>query len=1036
VTAAQNYICYDGTVIANGCQTATYIGLGLAHPRWKCPPWWDPATGTCIDSESCNCVTLGRSIPKLYSNDKGGSQAFTYDIETDTWTPSPWTTGGQASTVVGDLIYIVDNVGPNILTIDIATGAVLNTAPLATVVHGLCYDDINGVWYGLVDNGVDWEINEVDPVTGALTLFGMPFVGEPIAGALACYNGQFFAAYGTFLTGLAELFPLTGTVVDQGVLFFDPVTGLTFDDQGTLWYLTNNPSNVGYVAGTNVYPVTVSPYVGPGSFTLAWGASFDEYTYTGPATPTVFDATSGDPIAWEACWYHPAEPCSGEFLGVAICTRTISQDYGRKVNSVRYGAILGEATRGGIEITYTAWLVASSEAGAAYGHRWLQEALGNSASSCASCADGSLTFLEHCECEGDSGVRRLTRAALTSEVEDITPETFNRCAGKMVQWTMVAEVPWVFESPVNCLTNATFAGCQLNVCVPVCPPGGSGPCGDDCLETIETLVFTSQRPRTECNLLVYPDGETCPEIASEDYSECTWLPVPTAYPTSAVVDTNSTVLITDGTECVDCPIRLSIDEFGNLSWEPLPGFDWHTINDPIDYDACCPKVLEVCLPPLEFRCAVDVGLTVTPQGFVDLVPLINDGDYPSYWYPDGGPWPTPELQQLFDYMACIGTTIGSTSSGGGIPANDIQAIIDAAVGVVGFPVTGATIVFVSPCDIQIIPEDMPGGASLPADYVFINLENITGVAIPGASCSYNNPIDFTLVCSDAPSGPVCCNIELDPNHTWTADAPVTDIAAAVASGRCTFTVNCPEPSGGGTTVDPPVCPKVVHIVMTDPADPASGFVTVPPGQTVEPADTVIIDNNPDAPIPITTTINRPVITCGNPCITYTPGPRHAPLERANCWCHPIMIARRCKTLPPLPTRSQVVSFTVRAGAMDLRNMRIRWWANPQGLPDYDADPASWECRTPCATAEIPYIARGAALIYDGTVDSTFYRCGGADLPGDSYIFGAGGGLWTPPVVVPGVPLIMCIEVDGLQTSPSANVDVTLTAVRALVPTTA
>lgn len=312
------------------------------------------------------------------------------------------------------------------------------------------------------------------------------------------------------------------------------------------------------------------------------------FEYSAPDS-IVGETATGDPI-YEACWYNPAVPCSADFLGLVICSRTVGQDYERDVIGTDCGAILGAESRGPVTVTFEAWIVARTAEGAGYGWRWLNDVLEIGPGGCVDgCAPLSLSFFEHCGCGDDTGLRRLSRSAAVTAVEDITPAGWDKCCGMKVQWTITDESAFLFGDEQT-TDPVGFAGSekQWQVCVPPCVTYGQGPCGEDCVEVTVTESVTVQRPRRECSLTVSGDGATAwATIPEEDSTGCTWTEVfvvPVEECTAMVGDDGSVCLDDPSADPTRCRVVASGVAVGDVEDED---------NQTVAAAGYCPKVVEV-----------------------------------------------------------------------------------------------------------------------------------------------------------------------------------------------------------------------------------------------------------------------------------------------------------------------------------------------------------------------------------------------------------------------------------------------------------
>lgn len=101
----------------------------------------------------------------------------------------------------------------------------------------------------------------------------------------------------------------------------------------------------------------------------------------------------------------------------------------------------------------------------------------------------------------------------------------------------------------------------------------------------------------------------------------------------------------------------------------------------------------------------------------------------------------------------------------------------------------------------------------------------------------------------------------------------------------------------------------------------------------------------------------------------------------------------------------------------VRNLRIRAWPNPVGLPlpDEGDEPVDYfECQEPCIDIEVACIPANATLVIDGTTRDAYVLCGGVRQPGYAYLSSGGGGrlVW-PDISCDG--LAFCVDADAYGT---------------------
>lgn len=145
--------------------------------------------------------------------------------------------------------------------------------------------------------------------------------------------------------------------------------------------------------------------------------------------PDVYAANLAD--VSKAPWYDPAVPASAEFAGIlalGVSNLESSEDSAEVTQFTGDGGWVGRARRGTVDFVFDAIVVASTEAGAAFGYRWLNTSIRAGSRDC-----GSGEVMEYRDTK-DAGARSLARRAvrLTRGIE-ITRKRANDCS---VLWSV------------------------------------------------------------------------------------------------------------------------------------------------------------------------------------------------------------------------------------------------------------------------------------------------------------------------------------------------------------------------------------------------------------------------------------------------------------------------------------------------------------------------------------------------------------------------------------------------------------------------
>lgn len=178
----------------------------------------------------------------------------------------------------------------------------------------------------------------------------------------------------------------------------------------------------------------------------------------------------GESPEGEAPWWDPAVPESVEFLGIigtdaeglgkGTATRT-------PVDLALGGANIGAIRHGRREWTYTATLIATSEAGLAYGSAWLASQLEGD-DECWGSPACVFAWCPGSAAEGDRAVRHLFDVGV---LEGPTPVQIFKASEstwyKVVDFTLVAGNPWLYSDPYITLGHDQAQESVIRV-----PPGG------------------------------------------------------------------------------------------------------------------------------------------------------------------------------------------------------------------------------------------------------------------------------------------------------------------------------------------------------------------------------------------------------------------------------------------------------------------------------------------------------------------------------------------------------------------------------------
>lgn len=190
----------------------------------------------------------------------------------------------------------------------------------------------------------------------------------------------------------------------------------------------------------------------PGNL-LCYCPGFDESPYLSP---------DADP----APWYEPARAESAEFLGIWLTSLEVDAVASRAVTPSSFGGHLGPLGLKHRILAAEGLMFASTQAGMAYGERWLQDVLSGSYCTSDGCAADEAVILPACP---DTGVepdrfwRTIKRAGVVSG-PTFTPEgSFPDCVAQKVEFQVAAGIPYL-HADADTVVEGTATHLGADVC--------------------------------------------------------------------------------------------------------------------------------------------------------------------------------------------------------------------------------------------------------------------------------------------------------------------------------------------------------------------------------------------------------------------------------------------------------------------------------------------------------------------------------------------------------------------------------------------
>lgn len=219
-----------------------------------------------------------------------------------------------------------------------------------------------------------------------------------------------------------------------------------------------------------------------------------------------------DPATDLAPWYHADFSESADFLGFVLTDiagfddSTVGRSAQARLGGIE-GAQLGPQRQVPRILTVKGYLVAGSVAGNEYGMRWLTAQLASP--DCDQCSTGTLQFWTSCPPDASTddreGRRILYDVGLTEGPKRTAQPIAERyCDIQEIEFTLVAENPYLYRMPVECLATETL-GETIN-------------CGDEGAPDICTWLFGPPGELHCCELFPASIGTvgTIITIVSED----------------------------------------------------------------------------------------------------------------------------------------------------------------------------------------------------------------------------------------------------------------------------------------------------------------------------------------------------------------------------------------------------------------------------------------------------------------------------------------------------------------------------------------
>lgn len=222
-----------------------------------------------------------------------------------------------------------------------------------------------------------------------------------------------------------------------------------------------------------------------------------------------------------------------------------------------------------------------------------------------------------------------------------------------------------------------------------------------------------------------------------------------------------------------------------------------------------------------------------------------------------------------------------------------------------------------------------------------------------------------------------------------------------AAWMVTFTAVAGSPYELGTEV-----PIVTGLLDPDVTSPWPGGVE-PDGGSIDTIGRTFVEED-CSPLPY-----RPIVDPLFPATITPPGPPSVPIGN---FSPPTNWRRRQFTIPKqfVPLWGEVVpKLSIHARDDDMRNLRLRFYADPFLVGDISDDPCAY-----CGDIIVSYIPVDHSLIFDGAEQRVYVRSlGGGEQRADSLVFKSDGTPFEWPVLSCGFGYVVTLDLPKTQALP-------------------
>lgn len=171
----------------------------------------------------------------------------------------------------------------------------------------------------------------------------------------------------------------------------------------------------------------------------------------------IIDEGYVSPAADPAPWYLATRAESEEFYGFYAHSIVAEPVMGRAVTSAgRYGSVVSPARFKGRQLQVSGTMVATSQAGQAYGERWLAEVLRGSACDEGNCVSDDACVIPACPqdpYDAAAAYRTLVDVGVVDGPVFTTITEVPECYLQQVSFLVVSSMPWFYHPTERCLED-------------------------------------------------------------------------------------------------------------------------------------------------------------------------------------------------------------------------------------------------------------------------------------------------------------------------------------------------------------------------------------------------------------------------------------------------------------------------------------------------------------------------------------------------------------------------------------------------------